>query len=313
MLTTISQEIKRHLQSFSRNDVLLFNNEQLAIEKGNFHSLHARTESPRIAFVDGGQAEIISIGNFCLSFIRVFGQVFQGKTKIQPYKKEMYLFSKAVWNEGDIFYKSTIFSAGEPLLTEGDLFLSSQDTSLKIGKERAPITRITAMARRLAELRLASMIDADFVVLDGTLEPAFTNEEKYLSALPDTVSALAKTSTLLTLSGNSPVILLQALGPAGCWSYFVNNKTYFTKLQERAKHVFRFEGNKEVLPYLLEQSQDALFLGYPYGLILADQMARVSNMEKKSLRMSFLLKAENKEIVEYLNAGNAHEILDSLG
>jgi hypothetical protein len=107
--------------------------------------------------------------------------------------------------------------------------------------------------------------------------------------------------------------LLSKIGPRGCWSYFVENKTYFVKLHPLSKHVFRFEGDKEVLPELLNHSNDALFLGYPYSLIVADQLARVSNTEKQALRMNFLLRAENQEILEYLNTTNAHDILDSLG
>ena len=109
------------------------------------------------------------------------------------------------------------------------------------------------------------------------------------------------------------MVLLNKMGGQGCWTYHMENKTYFVKLHEKAKHVFRFEGNPEILPHLMNNSRDALFLGYPYGLILADQLARVSNEEKNSLRMNFLLRKENKEIMGYLNATNAHEILDRMG
>ena len=42
-------------------------------------------------------------------------------------------------------------------------------------------------------------------------------------------------------------------------------------------------------------------------------MARVSNAEQNALKMNLLLRDENKEIVEYLNTMNAHDILDNLG
>ena len=134
-------------------------------------------------------------------------------------------------------------------------------------------------------------------------------QEKYI---PDNVSALAKSSSLFTTSGNSPVILLNKIGLSNCWSYFLTDKTYFVKLNQKAKHVFRFEGNKEVLPYLINNSNDALFLGYPYGLIFVDKIARISNSEKNSLKMNFLLRKDNQEIAEYLNTSNAHEILDNI-
>ena len=170
------------------------------------------------------------------------------------------------------------------------------------------------MARRFAELALAKTTEADYVLLDGTLEPTFKYEEMYLAELGSNVSALAKTNSLFTTCGNNPAVLLQKLSPhPHCWCYGIESRNYFIKLHPTAKHVFRFEGNTDILPYLIPQSTDPLFLGYPYGLTHADKMARVSNAERDSLKMSFLLREENKELASYLNVMNAHDILDSLG
>lgn len=314
MLTKISQQIKEHLISFSAEDRVIFNNKQVEIDKNRFQPILKGNSGKTIAFIDGGQAEIISAGNFCLSFIRVFAQTFNNKNeKLDSYKNEFYLFTKARWINEDLFYESKIFPLGEKIVNEEDLFISSNDGTIRTGTERAPVSKVTNMARRFAELALAGKVEADFIVLDGTLEATFKNEENYLTKLNKNVSALAKSCSLFTVSGNSPVVLLNKIGPNGCWSYFVENKTHFVKLNEKAKHVFRFEGGKEILPSLVENSNDALLLGYPYGLIFADKMARVSNAEKKSLITSFLLKEENKEIVDYLTTSNTHDILDSMG
>ena len=255
-----------------------------------------------LAFVDGGQAEIISAGNFCLSFIRVFAQVFQNGKKTNSCKNEFYLLSTAKYNpvEKELYYEAKIYPLTEKIISEEELIISSQDQTIKTGSERAPISKVSNIARRLAELSLAAKIKADFIVLDGTLETTFKNEEKYLSQLPANICAIAKSSSLFTTSGNSPVILLNKISPAGCWSYLVEKttkfQTYFVKLHPQARHIFRFSGNPEVLPYLVQNSTDALFLGYPYGLILVDQLARVGNTEKASLKMNFLLRKENQEI-----------------
>lgn len=349
MLSPITQEIHHHITSFPhQEDYILFNNKAIKINPGNFQSIDQQLPvstppfSPpqTIAFLDGGQAEIINGGNFCLSFIRVAAQLFQEKEmlgkekesanteKTELMKKELikkgliknefYLFTKAVWRNNDLWYESSIFPLQEgKIIDENDLTISSYDSSLKVGKERAPITRVAAMARRFSELALAQRISADYsahyVILDGTLEATFTGEEKHLQLLPPTTAALAKTSTLFTISGNNPVVLLNRLAPSGCWRYFVENQAYFVRLHPQAKHVFRFEGNIDILPFLVEQSQDAVFLGYPYGLILTDKLARVSNEERNALRMNFLLRKENKGIRDYLQATNAHEILDTVG
>lgn len=240
--------------------------------------------------------------------------LFQGEVKIGYEKKEFYLFTKARYADKELFYESIIFPVGDGLQIDvKDLSISSTDSSIRIGLERAPITAVNRMARQFAELQLAASVRADYVLLDGTLELTLKNEEKYLSLLSPSVSALAKTCSLFTTSGNNPVVMLNKMAGTGCWRYPVENKTYFVKLHESAKYVFRFEGDAEVLPYLLPNSRDALFLGYPYGLILADQLARVTNEEKNSLRMNFLLRKENKEILQYVNSINAHEILDGMG
>ena len=313
MLRKISQEIKSTLTNFSTEDKIIFNNHQIEIAENNFQPLLNNSSDKTIAFIDGGQAEIISTGNFCLSFIRVFSQVFQGNKKVSSEKNEFYLFTKAKWTNEDLYYESKIFPLQEKIVNENDLLISSNDSSIKSGTERAPINKITNMARRFAELSLAANSTADFVVLDGILEPSFKNETQYLAKLGDHVSALAKSSSLFTVSGNSPVVFLNKIGPAGCWTYFVEGKTNFVKLNQQAKHVFRFDGNKTILPHLLQNCQDALFIGYPYGLVFVDKVARVSNVEKKSLTMNLLLREENMGVVDYLTTSNAHEILDNLG
>ena len=306
MLNQISQEIKSMINSFSAEDNIVFNNKVIRINKDNFQEI-VLNENKTLAFIDGGQAEIISTGNFCLSFIRIAAVFFQNNKKINQIKKEFYLFTKSKYLNEDLYYESKIF--GNKIINEEDLLISSNDSSIKTGSERAPISKITNMARRFAELSLAKEIQADHIILDGTLEPTFKNEEKYI---PNNASALAKSSSLFTTSGNSPVILLNIIGLSNCWSYFLENKTYFVKLNQKAKHVFRFEGNREALPHLVSNSKDALFLGYPYGLIFVDQIARVSNSEKNSLKMNFLLRKDNQEIAEYLSTSNAHEILDNI-
>lgn len=314
MLDTISQHLKAKIQQFPSSDKILFNNKLLEINKAHFEPISKNCPSKSIAFVDGGQAEILSAGNFCLSFIRVGALVYSNNKKVKDYKHEFFLLTTAKYESGEVAYGSTIFPVhGVKMIDERDLLISSTDATIKTSLERASITQMPNMARRFAELALAALVTADVVVLDGTLEPSFRNEEKYLSRLAPNACALAKSSSLFTASGNSPVVLLNKLSPVGCWSYFVEDSTYFVKLHEKAKHIFRFIGNRNFLPYLVENSKDALFLGYPYGLIAVDKSARVSNEERKSLKMNFLLKAENREIAEYLSATNAHDILDNLG
>ena len=309
MFNQISEEIRETISNYSKEDQIVFNNKIIKINQDNFQPI-IQNEGKTIAFVDGGQAEIISTGNFCLSFIRIFAQVFKNNEKLKSYKKEFYLFTKARYLNEDLVYESKIF--GDKNIDENDLLISSNDSTIKSGIERAPINKVANMARRFAELNLAAEVDSEIIILDGTLEPSYNHEEKYLTNLDNNVASIAKSSSLFTSSGNSPVVLLNKL-QQGKWSYFVDGKTYFVKLHEKAKHVLRYEGSKDSLPFIINNCTDALFLGYPYGLIFVDQMARVSNSEKNSLKMKFLLNKDNKEVADYLTTSNAHEILDNLG
>lgn len=336
MLNEISAHLKKFICNFKEDDLLIYNNKLINIDKNKFgvipNLITTAQNDKTIAFVDGGQAEIISSGNFCLSFIKVGAFVFCNNTKINQHQYQFYLLTTAKYvasgATNDLFYESKIFGDDsiKELIDENDLFISSTDESIKIGIERAPIGRVANMARRFTELSLASQIKADFIVLDGTLEQTYTNEEKYLTKLVavndggNKICSLAKSSSLFTACGNSPALLLNKLstkfGFKGCWYYFVDeNKpnTYFVKLHEKSKHVFRFMGDENALSLLMENSQDALFLGYPYGLVAVDKFIRVSKEEMKSLQMKLLLRAENKDLAEYLSTTNAHEILDNLG
>lgn len=312
MLNKILNHLHDLLQEFPKKDSIIFNNDFHEIDPNKFSSLNSAS-GKRIAFVDGGQAAIIEAGNLSLSFIRVFAQVFAGLKKKESYKQEFYLLTAARWIDNELFYESKIFSAGEPLINPDDLLISSNDNSLKEGKERGAIGKTANIARRLAELSLASKISADYVVIDGTLQSTFPGEEKYLSLLKENTCSLAKSSLLFTKSGNSPVVLLNKIGPSGCWYYQLDSRTGFVKLHPRSKHVFRFEGDKEALPFFLEHCDDSLLLGYPYGLIFADKMARVSNQEKKALQMKILFSKESKDILEYLSTNDVHSYLDMMG
>jgi hypothetical protein len=141
------------------------------------------------------------------------------------------------------------------------------------------------------------------------------------------VCSVAKASSLLTRSGRSLVNALKKLSNLDEWYYYPIVKIedsehkaemFFTKLNAKAEHIFRFEVFKdseydvdELLSLLRDNSKDPVFLGYPYGLIEADKFARVSNDEKGYYQMmirSFL----GNELDESESILNSHDILDSI-
>jgi hypothetical protein len=124
--------------------------------------------------------------------------------------------------------------------------------------------------------------------------------------------------------------VLSELAPKTAWSYYplvkIENKNhkidmYIIKLNRSSRYIFKFEVSnntdyniKQILSLLKDNSIDPVFLGYPYGLIEADQFARVSNKEKDYLKTIFLSKLgqNNEKIAQYLNTLNTHSILDSI-
>jgi hypothetical protein len=304
MIHQISTYLQGKLR-YSNEDSILLNGKHFPIDKEKFQ-LVTPLHSQRVTYIDGGQAEILSAANFCLSFIRVVSLSFNGAQK-SHIKKEFFVLTTAAFEskQDDIIYTSKIF--GDELIDENTLTISSTNATIRNGQERAPISKVANMARRFAELTISKLTSSKEnicrVLLDGTLQPTYPGEEKLLAEL--NVSAIAKSSSLFTTSGNNPNILLGKLGPKTCWSYPVDDTTSFVKLHEKATHVFRFTS-------LIPNCSDPLFLGYPYGLILADKLARISNTEKSSLQAKFLLNTQNKDIIAYLQTTNAHDILDAI-
>ncbi len=311
----------------------------IEFSEDNFHKFNVADNDVKVGFVDGGNAEIFSGGNFSLQLVRVYGCVFLRNKKVDEVKNEFFVLIRAV-GVGDIEYKCEIFSLnGERLVDVGDLKFSSVDETIKEGVFRGDISKIGNIVRRFSEIRLAEkvaeLLDVGVVVLDGTLESNYTNERRYLDRLYEkakekgvVVCGLAKTTAMFTEKGNNVVGLLNNVGPDFMWWYHPvadisceDHKAdmFFVKLNDKSKYVFRFEvHNKgdyniaEILGILVKNSKDLMFPGYPYGLITADKFARVSNKEKEYYKSIFIAKMGRKSenIAKYVSSGDAHSILD---
>ena len=116
MINTISKHIKQVLTRFKEKDSLLFNNQLYTINKANFKEINVKNEPKTMAFIDGGQAEILSAANFCLSFIRIAAVTFQNTKRVNFVKNEFYLFTTALYQETELYYQSKIFSFAEALI-----------------------------------------------------------------------------------------------------------------------------------------------------------------------------------------------------
>ncbi|MBI2129301.1 DNA double-strand break repair nuclease NurA [Candidatus Woesearchaeota archaeon] len=310
------------------------------VSKDNFKEIKAANNKNKIAFIDGGNAELLSASNFSLQLIRLYYTIYKENKRIKAEKFEFYLLVNSL-NEGDdIFYKTEIF----PVNFDIESFsFNSYDATIKEGSNQISISKIGDVIRRFSEIKLASDIakeleTGDIIVLDGTLQANYTNEKNLLDMLYNeaeergiTITALSKTSALFTETGGSFVALLEGISPYRKWFYHpvaeINSEKhkaelFVFKLDERSSYILRFEAYKNVkfdvngiVSGLSLNASDPVLPGYPYGMIEADKFARIPNEEKEALKMAFAVKAGKgwKKIAAFLNTRNLHELLDKIG
>ncbi len=302
------------------------------ISPNNFHSIEKVESSRKLIFVDGGNAELFNSGNCCVHKLRVYASVFDiNNNRVHSERREFYVLAYAVGNH-NISYNVVSF----PNFL--GFKIDSLNKELMEGNNRIHISRMVDVFRRFSELKIATELCEKFehsvVVLDGTLKSNFPGETKFLEELYKTglekdcvISALSKTSSLLTKKGYSLNYLLMRISPMDEWYYYpiakISDNKHLAeisvvKLNKNSKYAFRFEiFNKqasflnEVLWLLKNNSSDVCFPGYPYGLIDADRFARVSNEEKNTLKTLFLSKLP-KDVVLGLSVSDAHDILNKI-
>ena len=237
---------------------------------------------------------------------------------------------------------------------DADLSFDSSDRRLMIGNSRADIGRVASIARRFAEWRFAQRIveneleEGDILVMDGSLRTAFPNEPSYAKAAYEAAygkkvifSGLSKTSRLFTTTGLSLLGAVRKLAQDNAindaWYYHPVAESisperggviFLLKLSDMSQRIFRYEINSqqakvassvelnEILSALSQNSNDLTFPGYPYGLVDADDNARVRNEELETYRVMLLseiskLGAAGK-LQRHMESIDAHSVMNLL-
>ena len=307
--------------------------------KEKFHKIAQMKDTGKdIIFIDGGNAEILSSPNFSVHFIRIFHTIYKDRKRFSCSSDEFYVFCAARNINKSIFYSAKLFSSRAKTLTDSffstDFLFNSLDGRLCEKDSRLDISRVPGIIRRIAELSTALLLAGNSkgccLVLDGDLTARTSEEDRIISAIKKvaednnvSVCALSKTSNLLTSTGGSVVSLLSSQSPSGAWYYHPvsgSSSVCFAKLHPRSDYIFKFETIDSepdlysVFSVLAANSNDPVFLGYPYGLVEADRFARVSNREREMLKTRFMAKAgkEWSSIESASKALNAHSVLDNI-
>jgi hypothetical protein len=320
--------IKRNLGKKKIDDnTFLLTNQKFTIDKKNFSNIQpADTRPDSVSFVDGGVCHILSTSDFCLSLLRVVelktnsfekGDKKRSKTIKKLIKKEIYTLITVE----DNFYKIITYPKTDLENTK----ISTGDPEFNHNTEN-PFEKIANFLRRNLELKTVIESSSDLVILDGSTDSRTQIEKEKIGIIAKKKNincAFSKTSRILTDKGNNINYVLSEL-MEGEWIYTLEKSNiFFVKLNKNSDYVFRLDffnmGDKresvsEAINYLKLISNDPVFLGYPFYLIEADKIARVSNDEKKRLLTKFkvLLGPNWKSIKKRLNASVAHDVLDTI-
>ena len=331
--------------------------------KGNFHKIDGCTASRKMVFIDGGNQELLGAPNFSIQLNRIYFNIFKGTNRITqtrlPHKIEFFSITYSILKNDKIQYETSTFPINEEwkdyLPSQSDLSFSSKDRTVTSGTMRDDLQRVASISRRFAEWKYSSIVverlltENDILIIDGTLQTAFTNEDKYIGRVKENTtkngvifSGLSKSSSLFTTTGLSLLGSLFKLTDDwkldfGTWYYYpiaeglVSGHSaiiFILKLHERANHIFRYEVDKEQVKRMNEAelydvfsnlagiSLDATLPGYPYGLIDADDNARVRNNEIETYRIMVLSELSKRglwnKFARHIRSTDAHEILNLL-
>jgi hypothetical protein len=329
----------------------------------NFHPIKISDSERTLCYVDGGNAQIACAPNFVVELARLNFCKFKGqdrmKSKSLPRSIEFYTVCCTIAEGYSIKYETEFVPVRDKwtkLLPDiADLKFDSFDDTLRIGRQRAPIERVSNSARTFAEWNLARHLiseeleEGDILVRDGSLQTVVTNESKYANrayraAMKKGVifTGLSKTSSLFTTTGYPLLSSINELSEStplkkGSWYYHPIVKIthpdhraemFAVKLHDISEYVFRFEilrdqfhdmSSKEmesVIGALAVNARDIGFPGYPYGLMEADRLARITGHERDSQEVQFMSASASAGIwdvlLKHVRCVDAHSILNKL-
>lgn len=255
-------------------------------------------EKRRVCFVDGGNGCVFESATARVEFIRIYGVIYNGKSRQEQRKEENTILIKR--EKGRIVVQGGL-----------SIEIPENDPELRLGKEQVALGTVASLARYILECRFLGTFGkgCDLLVRDGSVVANNGYEERELDHLPKNLCGLSKTNSL-PISAEAP----------GTWVAPIEERDGvrigLVKLHERSTYLFRLDALELEQPAaaLMTTAGDAAFPGYPYPLIEADRLGRVSNQELEGLRLRFKAEAGEawKRLERLQHARDAHGVLDSM-
>ena len=339
LILRLSNEINSHLESSSEE--IYANNqikhEKYKITKDKFKQIRLNKSGIEIAFVDGGISEIIMAPSISMHQLRIAIVSYKNLEKKKSVIKDFFLLCKIVKENDELYYTAKLFPTDN---TKPQIYKTKiEDSSLKEGFSNGSISKFSSMILRFAELNFANEIIKDIekksiLILDGSLQQKYNEENTIMKKLVEAcvrnetlLIGFPKTTSVITEDGQDITFLLRGMKSDKPMWFFgpiinykdesYNAKIFYAKLHKSSKKIFRVEISNEfshidynkIFGEIATISADPIFLGYPYGLIKVDSLARVTNAEKAQLKTRFM----NKVLLEDVESSlNSHNILDSI-
>jgi hypothetical protein len=289
--------------------------------KGNFHPI--RENDASLCFVDGGNNTIYLSPVRAIQMVRLYGSWFDSNGRRAGKKKYTYIVD-VDYDADSENYIARIYD-----VDNSGLYNDRMKIAPGTLRDRA-ISEVGGYIRRLGEWlmmeRLATEGVCDFIIHDGTLQTGAPDEYSYQNRVfnkTNGIAGLSKTCTLRTSRGFALVAAVNYIskryGVRAPWYYYpvaknipgIKGDMYIVKFRESSEYAFRTEIYpehlaEEILGALLAHSDDATFIGYPYGLLDADIKARIRDEEAKMYRSMIYEMAENYTVME-MRAVDAHD------
>jgi hypothetical protein len=311
--------------------------EAQALDNWAFLPIPSCASRKKTIFLDGGIQPLIESAPLSLYLARIYHVAYSGRKRQESGFYEFHILVVAEEREGALSYRAEIVTL-KGSFSFPQLVFSYEDRTLMTGDNQVEASALGNPVRRLAELAVATQLGCNdsLIVLDGSSDAKFTHEQEFLSALAESaksrtcsVACLSKTSALQLSGGDSAFAYLERSAPKKQGWYLPSQRlplqrplpgTFLARLHERSDHILRldFPAVSHDVPELISMlsycSTDPVFLGYPYGLVEADRLARVQNSEKEQalLRVLSSLGKGYRRLIPYLRAGDAHSILDRM-
>lgn len=304
----------------------------LKLNAGGFNEI-VPTQVLKTVFIDGGNQEVIGGNNFSLSLLKISRITMFDNKKVDQKTKKYYCLTILSNKEGSLVFETSLFNEKAALIEKYEI--DSNEESITIKNKTAQPSTVCELIRRELELKevYESIMPESLIVLDGNFEAETEKQKEIIITIKEKakkqgahIVSVAKTNQLFTKNGLAAQVVLEKMTDKKIWYHKLYSplkesdpKIYLTKLSKNSKHSFRTDilisGDDSFVFYNLSlNSKDPVFLGYPYGLIVADAQARVTNEEKESekTRTLMLLGKKNSELLASFNSKNAHDILDKI-